>query len=242
MVKDLIRDQLKITEDIQFDRVHRLRNDTKSSIIARFTNFKDKQRVLRQKQKLSETMEGSTICIREDFSRGIWDIRRRLVPFLKPAKAAPNNTARMVYDHLVINGKWFYYDPVSNDIKETVMETKTVSECTTDFDGLHKCESNTGDHHKDDRKALAKCNSTDFGALDAENLPDSHNTACVTCEYDRSENVYTEDVSGNTSFSLSDSMRRGASVLNGVINEQVCVDGVSPVSHFFFVTWNVNGL
>ena len=37
-------------------------------------------------------------------------------------------------------------------------------------------------------------------------------------------------------------MRRGATVLNGVINEQVCVDGVCPVSHFSFVTWNVNGL
>ena len=37
-------------------------------------------------------------------------------------------------------------------------------------------------------------------------------------------------------------MRRGTTVLNGVINEQVCVDGVSPVSHFSFVTWNVEGL
>ena len=118
MVKDLIRDQLKITEDIQFDRVHRLRNDSKSPIIARFTNFKDKQRVLRQKRKLSETSEGSTIFIGEDFSKGIRDVRRRLVPFLKTAKAAPNVTARMVYDHLVINGKLFYYHPVSNAIKE----------------------------------------------------------------------------------------------------------------------------
>ena len=45
-----------------------------------------------------------------------------------------------------------------------------------------------------------------------------------------------------SSFSVSDSMRRGATVLNGVINEQVCVDGVCPVSHFSFVIWNVNGL
>ena len=190
--------------------------------------------------------KGSTIIIGEDFSKGICDVRRRLVPFLKTAKAAPNNTARMVYDHLVINGKRFYYDPVSNDIKErrwcagrpkkrninilTVKETKTVSECTTDFEGVHKCDSNTGDRHEDDRKARAKCNSTDFDALDVESIPDSDNTACVTCEYDRSEDVYAKDVSGNTSsFSVSDSMRRGAIVLNGVINEQVCVDDVSLV-------------
>ena len=38
---DLIHNQLKIPEDIQFDRVHRMRKDPKSPIIARFTNFKD---------------------------------------------------------------------------------------------------------------------------------------------------------------------------------------------------------
>ena len=37
-------------------------------------------------------------------------------------------------------------------------------------------------------------------------------------------------------------MRRGSTVLNGVIKEQVSVNGVSPVSHFSFVTWNVDGL
>ena len=42
--------------------------------------------------------------------------------------------------------------------------------------------------------------------------------------------MYAKDVSGITSsFSVSDSMRRGAIVLNGVINEQVCVDDVSLV-------------
>ena len=87
-----------------------MRKDPKSPIIARFTNFKDKQRVLKQKRKLSETAEGSTIFIGEDFSKG--------VPFLKNTKADPKNNARMVYDHLVINGKRFYYDPVSNGIKE----------------------------------------------------------------------------------------------------------------------------
>ena len=45
-------------------------------------------------------------------------MRKKLVPFLKNAKADPKNNARMVYDHLAINGKRFYYDPVSNGIKE----------------------------------------------------------------------------------------------------------------------------
>ena len=95
-----------------------MRKDPKSPIIARFTNFKDKQRVLKQKRKLSETAEGSTIFIGEDFSKGVREVRKKLVPFLKNTKANPKNNARMVYDHLVINGKRFYYDPVSNGIKE----------------------------------------------------------------------------------------------------------------------------
>ena len=104
LVQDLIHNQLKILDVVQFDRVHRMRKDPKSPIIARFTNFKDKQRVLKQKRKLSETAEGSTIFIGEDFSRGVREMRKKLVPFLKNAKADPTNNTRMVYVHSVING------------------------------------------------------------------------------------------------------------------------------------------
>ena len=91
-------------------------------------------------------------------------MRKKLVPFLKNAKVDPKNNARMVYDHLVINGKRFYYDPVSNGIKEkswcvgrprkrkistkTVKVTVTpVSRCTTDSAEMHKSELNTADKH-----------------------------------------------------------------------------------------------
>ena len=57
LVQDLIHDQLKITEDIQFDGVHRLRNDAKSSIIARFTYFKDEQRFPKEQQKRTKELE-----------------------------------------------------------------------------------------------------------------------------------------------------------------------------------------
>ena len=50
-------------------------------------------------------MEGNTIFFGEDFSKGVPEVRKKLVPFLKSAKADPKNNARMVYDHLVINGK-----------------------------------------------------------------------------------------------------------------------------------------
>ena len=129
----------------------------------------------------------------------IRNLRGRLVPFFeKKAKADPKKSKEMVQDHLVINRKPFYYEPVSN-VKEkrgcagrpkkrnintkTAKETKSVFECATDFEGVQKCESNTGDRHAHIRKARANCNSTDFGALDAESVTDTDNTACVTCEY-----------------------------------------------------------
>ena len=119
LVQDVIHIQLKIPADVQFDRVHRMRRDPGSPIVARLTNYKDRQRVLKEKRKRSETTEGRTIFIGEDFSKGVRDVRRKLVPFLKNAKADSKNKATMIYDHLVINGKRFYYDPVSNGIKES---------------------------------------------------------------------------------------------------------------------------
>ena len=117
LVKDMLRDQLKINDNVQFDRVHRLGNDTTSPIIARFTNFKDKQRVLKEKRKLKDSEEGKTIFIGEDFTKSVRDTRRKLVPFLKEAKADRTKKAFMVYDHLVIDGKKFYYDPATNNLK-----------------------------------------------------------------------------------------------------------------------------
>ena len=73
LVQDRIHNQLKIPDDIQFDRVHRMRKDPKSPIIARFTNFKDKQRVLKQKKnrvKLrKEAPSSSGRTFRKEFER-----------------------------------------------------------------------------------------------------------------------------------------------------------------------------
>ena len=119
LVKEVVCDQLKIRDDVQFDRVHRLGRDPDSPIIARFTNFKDKQRVLKEKGKLKETEKGRTIFIGEDFSKGVGDTRRKLVPFLKEAKADKKKKASMVYDHLVIDGRKFYLDPTSGSLTES---------------------------------------------------------------------------------------------------------------------------
>ena len=64
----------------------------------------------------------------------------------------------------ITNGKWFYYDPGGNDIKEkrlcagwpnkrnitqTVKQTKpSATFRTTDAEEVPKCELNTGDEHR----------------------------------------------------------------------------------------------
>ena len=58
-----------------------------------------------------------------------------------------------------------------------------------------------------------------------------------------SEDVYAESISVNVfSVAVSNSMQRGATVLNGKLIEKVCVDDVSPLSCFSFVSRNVDGL
>ena len=116
LVNGVLRDQLKFNDDVQFDRVHRLHRGANSPIVARFTLFKDKQRVFKAKRMLSGSEGGSTIFIGEDFSKRVREVRRKLVPFLKEAKAK-NKKATIVFDHLVIDGKRFYFDSVNNTLK-----------------------------------------------------------------------------------------------------------------------------
>lgn len=119
LVKEVMHDQLKMRDDIQFDRVHRLNKDPDSPIVARFVNFKDKQRVLKEKRKLKETEKGRTIFIGEDFSKNVRDTRRKLVPHLKEAKTDKNKKVTMVYNYLLIDNKRFYLDPASGNLTES---------------------------------------------------------------------------------------------------------------------------
>ena len=118
LVKDVIKDQLKIDDDMQFDRVHRLGKDPNSPIVARFTSFKDKERVLREKRKLRESENGKSVFVGEDFSKGVREIRRKLVPFLKKAKSEKKK-ASMVFDHLIVEGKKLFFDSASGTLKES---------------------------------------------------------------------------------------------------------------------------
>ena len=102
MMKDFCTDRLELSNDVSFDRVHRINGKPDSPIILRCTFYKDKLSILKQKYKL----KGTNIFLGEDFSQRVRDIRKKLSPHLKRAKS-DGKKATMVYDHLIINGKKF---------------------------------------------------------------------------------------------------------------------------------------
>ena len=103
IVNELIVDKLELTGDFQFDRIHRLNRKPNSPVIARCTFFRDKEKMLKAKNKL----KGSNVFLGEDFSLRVRDIRKKLSPHLKKAKSE-GKRATMIHDHLLIEGKKFY--------------------------------------------------------------------------------------------------------------------------------------
>ena len=100
-----------------FDRVHRLNTSkTPQPIIARLTHFRDKQHLLRQKNKL----KGTRIYINEDFTNKVRETRKKLLKFVTELRKKDNPPkANLVFDHIFIDGERFDYDPVRDAIKST---------------------------------------------------------------------------------------------------------------------------
>ena len=102
MVKDM-----KIAQDLvnemKFDRVHRIgqnRADGKSrQIVARFTMYKDREIVRKQRKHL----KGTAYFMAEQFPKEISERRRKLLPKLKKAKEEGKD-AWISYDTLYVNG------------------------------------------------------------------------------------------------------------------------------------------
>ena len=108
LVKKLISGKLGLgCDNISFERVHRIG----SSIIAKFTMFKDKERVMRHRNKL----KGSNIFVSEDFSLGVRETRKRLLPFLNWFRSQ-SKRASLVFDHLVVDGVRLDHDVTSGTV------------------------------------------------------------------------------------------------------------------------------
>lgn len=109
----LCTDKLEVpSTSNQFERVHRLGRYSpgkKRPIIAKFTFYKDKQKVLASAFKL----KGSTVSIGEDFSPPTRLARRKLVEFAKIQKQKFN----LSVDRLRMGKETYVYNPDSNTVE-----------------------------------------------------------------------------------------------------------------------------
>ena len=112
-----LRNEMNISEQIPFDRVHRIgpyqpNKDYPRHIVAKFEKFKDREKVRRA---APETLKGKPFGVREQFPKSIEDRRKLLYPELKKAKRDPRNKVRLIRDKLYINNSEFIPTEPEND-------------------------------------------------------------------------------------------------------------------------------
>ena len=102
---DFLSSKLNISDDIPFDRVHRLGKYDKDqtyprAIIAKFHRFRDREKV---RLAAPEALKGTDFGVREQFPIEIENKRKALYPVMKAARVNKNNKVRLVRDKLFIN-------------------------------------------------------------------------------------------------------------------------------------------
>ena len=108
---DFLRTEMKIFDQLQFHRVHRLGkyerlDDAPRPIIAKFERYKEREYVRSMAPKI---LTGKPFGGREQFPKVVEDRRKLLFPEMKRARANKNNKVRLVRDRLFINN--FEYVP-----------------------------------------------------------------------------------------------------------------------------------
>lgn len=111
-LKDFLRTDLKLMDanDIQFERVHRLGYNNAAqkprTLIARFSFFKQRELVWKERTKLSKT--NSKCWVSEDYPTEIKRDRQVLLPIMRSAKKQPGVTScSLKVDKLFINNKQY---------------------------------------------------------------------------------------------------------------------------------------
>lgn len=104
-VSNVLKKDMNISEDIKFERVHRIGYKTPNnarSIIVKFNSFKDREQVWSQRKKLSKL----TVRISEDYPTEILEERKVLYPIFIAAKNCDQVTSTSLkVNKLHINGK-----------------------------------------------------------------------------------------------------------------------------------------
>lgn len=99
-VKDLIREKLKIEDNIMIERAHRIgkkEDGKKRSIIFKLQSWKQKEAIIKNSNKLKNT----GIYVNEDFSDETMLIRKELFKQMKKARD-DGKFAKVVYDKLFV--------------------------------------------------------------------------------------------------------------------------------------------
>ena len=108
LIKHIIKSNLGISDNVEFERVHRMpQNGSNTSryprtIVAKFSRFKDRETV----RTNSKYLKGTHIGIHEQFGKSVNDRRKILWPKYKQARK-DGHYARVVYDALIIDNQRF---------------------------------------------------------------------------------------------------------------------------------------
>ena len=114
-VKDILRQNLELTDNIEFDRAHRVGTKSEAPIIVKCTFYKDKLKILRNKNKL----EGTQMYVKEDFPANVRHIRKILGALTKTHRDR-GERVKVVYDHVYIDNKKY----VLNENQDGLIETR----------------------------------------------------------------------------------------------------------------------
>lgn len=104
VLRDFLCNKMNITDDIKFDRVHRLgrqnyQQNYPRPLIAKFHQYKDRERIRLTAPKV---LRGTPYGVREQFPAEIEAVRRTLYPAAKRAREKEQKV-RLVRDRLFIN-------------------------------------------------------------------------------------------------------------------------------------------
>ena len=109
LLQEFLSDKMQITDEIPFDRVHRVGKYKPDqiyprAIVAKFEHFKDREKV---RFSAPKTLKGSPYGVREQFPFEVESKRRLLYPEMKRARENKDNKVRLVRDKLYINDSEF---------------------------------------------------------------------------------------------------------------------------------------
>ena len=106
VVKLFIKREMKINDDIAFERVHRIGQKQRGkhrAIVAKFSSFKEKEEV---RKRAPRALKNKSFGVNEQFPKEINDKRKLLYPHYKEAKRQ-NKKAVLNVDRLFIDGTEF---------------------------------------------------------------------------------------------------------------------------------------